>query len=84
MMLSANLTTFLRTAGVRWFSSTIGKRFRVTAKGKLKRRAQNNQHNTGLKRPRVAQRKRGTTELIATNRIRNTIKKMLRGIPGPS
>mmetsp|Transcript_23817 Transcript_23817/g.76553 ORF Transcript_23817/g.76553 Transcript_23817/m.76553 type:complete len:89 (+) Transcript_23817:80-346(+) len=70
---------FFGTA-LRW-SSNAGKRFRLTGSGRIKRKAMGTNHNTGGKRPRVTQRKRGITELVATNNIRNKVKKMLQGRP---
>jgi len=64
---------------LRFVSGSVKKRFRLTANGKIKRKPANSHHNTGLKRPRVAHRKRKIHRLEATPKIRNTIRKILLG-----
>lgn len=65
----------------RWFSNKLSsaakKRFRATARGALKRKSAGMRHNTGLKRPGVQSRKRGTRELVASPAIVRKVKTMI-------
>jgi ribosomal protein L35 len=65
----------------RWFSNKLSsaakKRFRGTGRGVIKRKSQGMRHNTGMKRPGVQARKRGTRELVGTPSIVRKIKRMI-------